>query len=316
MLVPLFRDLSQVLAQICRPIADALRRYVAMRTDFLAEIGRELAFYVGAAELILRMQSRGLAFCKPGLAVVGERLCLLRETYCLSLALRFAAQEEPRDVRQRIVDNDCLFDSETRVFILTGPNRGGKTTYMQAVGQAQVLAQAGLFVPGREALLSPVDAIFTHFPREEQPDMDAGRLGEEARRLTSIFQRATQDSLILLNESLSNTSPHESFQLALDVVRALRVLGARAIYTTHLHDLATEAIRLRDGERAQSGVASLVSLTDEEPGTTAGEARVRRTFKIVRRAPTGSSHAREIALLYGISYEQLVETMRRRGVIP
>jgi hypothetical protein len=315
LLVPLFRDLSHVLARVCRPIADALRRYGEMKSDFLLRLDEELAFYLGAAELFLGLRSRGLPFCKPELAPAAERTCLLRDTYSLSLALRLAGQDEGSELGDRVVRNDSLFGPEARVFILTGPNRGGKTTYMQAVGQAHVLAQAGLYVPGSRAVLSPVDAVFTHFPREERPEMDAGRLGEEARRLTAIFQRATPDSLILLNESLSNTSPRESLQLALDVVRALHVLGARAIYTTHLHELAAEAAAVRDGERAEGEIASLVSLTEEEPGP-AGGGRIRRTFKIARRAPAGLSHAREIALMYGISYEQLIETLRSRGVIP
>jgi len=118
------------------------------------------------------------------------------------------------------------------VFVLTGPNRGGKTTHVQAVGLAQVLAKAGLYVPARAARISPVEGIFTHFPAREHPELDTGRLGEEAQRLRELFAAATSGSLILFNESLSTTSPGESLVLARDLLRALSLLGARAIFTS------------------------------------------------------------------------------------
>jgi DNA mismatch repair ATPase MutS len=71
--------------------------------------------------------------------------------------------------------------------ILTGPNQGGKTTYMQAIGLAQVMAQSGLFVPGRRARISPVDGIHTHFPVEERVGLGLGRFGDEARRIRTLF---------------------------------------------------------------------------------------------------------------------------------
>ncbi len=90
------------------------------------------------------------------------------------------------------------------MWVLTGPNRGGKTTYTRAAGLAQVFFQAGLYVPAASARVSPVDAIHTHFPSREQARLDA-----EAGRLAAIFRQATPRSLILLNEALSGTSAPE-----------------------------------------------------------------------------------------------------------
>mgnify|MGYP000919825659 FL=1 len=216
--------------------------------------------------------------------------------------------------------NDVHFGDEGRVFILTGPNRGGKTTFTQAVGLAHVLHQAGLLVPGTRARLSPVDAIYTHFPMAEEYSLEAGRLGEEARRLEAIFRRATPQSLILLNESLFSTSPGESLYLARDVVCALRYLGARAIYATHLHELAANVEEINRQTPGAGCVASLVATVDpavprdEESRPPDGRCDVASpTFHIEPGPPMGLSYARQIAERYGISYRQLAAAIDKRA---
>jgi DNA mismatch repair ATPase MutS len=162
--------------------------------------------------------------------------------------------------------------------------------------------------------MSPVDAIFTHFAVEERPDQEAGRLGEEAQRLSAIFDKATRHSLLLFNESLASTSANESFYLARDLVRVVRLLGARAIYATHLHELAADADAINADTEGDSTVVSLVSMVAVEQGGEGEE--VRRTYKIVNSPPMGRSYAREIALRYGISFEQLESQLRARQQIP
>ena len=322
-MVPLFRDLSDMLGRSCRPIAAALERYVQINGSVLAEIGEELTFYLGARRLIRRIQSLGLPLCRPRIAPASEGACVLEEGYNLNLMLRFSAQGTA-DVEERIVRNDIEIGKDGDVFVLTGPNRGGKTTYMQAVGLAQILAQAGLYVPARAARISPVDGIYTHFPAKEHPELDTGRLGEEAQRLRELFAAATSGSLILLNESLSITTPGESLVLARDVLRALSLLGARAIYTTHLHELAREVGRLNRESPGRGRIASLVSLVEDESGGrgAADSGRedktpqsVLRTFKIRPGKPAGYSYAREIAAKHGVSYQQLEELLRSRGLV-
>lgn len=136
---------------------------------------------------------------------------------------------------------------------------------------------------------------------------------------------ATSNSLILLNESLSTTTPGESFLLARDVLRILRLLGARAIYTTHIHDLAKEVDRLNGKSPGSGRIVSLISLVEDgrtgDGGALDGEGpgeppqSVRRTFKIQPGTPAAYSYAREIAANHGVSYEQLQELLRKRGVL-
>jgi DNA mismatch repair ATPase MutS len=202
----------------------------------------DLAFYLAAVQLMERLRSRGLPVCRPEIAPMTERVCELHEAYNLTLALHQMAHA---DDTARIVTNDVHLGDDGRICILTGPNQGGKTTYTQMVGICQILAQAGLWVPAARARISPVDNIYTHFPVEEQVAKGTGRFGDEAQRLSLIFARGTRHSLVLLNESLASTNAGESLYIAQDIVRVLRRLGARAIFATHLHELAADLAALR-----------------------------------------------------------------------
>ncbi len=309
MMYPLFRDLAQVVKQASRPVADALQRYTRINTQFLGTLKIELAFYLGAVELFNQLTAAGLPICRPEICPQQERTCEASETYNLNLAIRLLAKGE-KQLEALVVKNDVKFDSNARIFILTGPNQGGKTTYTQAIGLIHVLAQAGLYVPGSGAKVSPVDSIFTHFPVQEAPEMEAGRLGEESRRLSEIFAQVTRYSLVLLNESLSSTSFGESLYLARDIVAVLRRLGARAIYATHLHELAEQVDTLNVEIPGDSNVASLISVVGDSHN---GE--VSQTFRIIPGPPMGRSYAKEVAARYGISYEQLMQALRSRGVV-
>ena len=306
LMVPLFHDLAQILDTVCQPIAQALRRYNALHSGFLAALSGDLAFYLAGVRLMERLRSHGLPVCRPDIAPMAERICELHEAYNLNLALH---RLEHIDGKVRLVTNDVHLDDHGRIGILTGPNQGGKTTYTQMVGVCQVLAQLGLWVPAGRARLSPVDNIYTHYPVEEQLAKGTGRFGEEAQRLSQIFAHGTRHSLILLNESLASTNAGESLYIAQDLVRILRRMGARAIFATHLHDLAADVDTLNANTTGDSLIVSLVA------SRSADGDGVQRSYKILPGPPMGRSYAREIAAQYGISYAQLAALLQQRGVL-
>lgn len=308
---PLFRDLTTMLDDICRPIVRTLRKYAASHSQFLIGLKSEIAFYLGAVRLINTLRETGLPLCLPEIVPASERITRLKNLYNLNLALLLKSQQ--KRVEDELVLNDIEFNADGRIFILTGPNQGGKTTYTQAVGLAQILFQAGLYVPAESACMSVVDGIYTHFATEEKLDSGTGRLGEEAQRLSNIFQQATRQSLILLNESLASTTMLEGLYLARDVVRVLRVLGARAIFATHLHDLALECEELNANTPGDSLIVSLVSLAQIEENDRGSE--VRRTYRILPGVPSGKSYGVELAARYGISYGQLMDMLKKRDVL-
>jgi hypothetical protein len=319
----LTRDLHRLLEDVAAPVGRALGRYAAMPIETLTAIGPELALLLNGALLVERVGRAGLPMCRPEILPPDDRVSVVDEGYDVSLALRLYGQDGTpvmcadgtSDGADGIVTNDITFDDTSgRVWILTGPNRAGKTTYTRAVGLAHVLFQAGLYVPGRSARLSPVDAIYTHFPSREQAHPGMGRLDEEAERLAAIFQRATPHSLVLLNETLAGTAAREAEALARDAVRGLRLLGARAVYVTHLHDLALAVDELNATTPGTSLVGSLVADADDDEEDTEDGPRHRRTYRIHPGAPRGRSFASDIARRYGISYGQLAALLRERGM--
>jgi len=284
-----------------------LRQYDSLHSGFLAALRDDLAFYLAAVRLMDRLRSRGLSVCRPEIAPMTEWVCELHEAYNLNLALHQMAHP---DEASRIVTNDVHLGDNGRIGILTSPHQGGKTTYTQMVGLSQILAQAGVWVPAARARISPVDNIYTHFPVEEQVAKGTGRFGDEAQRLSLIFARGTRHSLVLLNESLASTNSGESLYIAQDIVRVLRSLGARAMFATHLHELAADVAALNTSTDGDSLIVSLVASrresADDDP---------RRSYKIVPGPPLGRSYAREIAAQYGISYDQLTALLQERGVL-
>jgi DNA mismatch repair protein MutS len=313
-LFPLFKDLDRILKDITKPIAQILTRYLQVNTRPLAGLGEEVVFYLNGVRLRNRLAEAGLPVCRPEIAPLEERVCEIDDLYNINLALDLVEADDAVPSPGAIVLNPVRFGEQGRIFILTGPNRGGKTVFTRAVGLAQVMFQAGLFVPGARARISPVIGILSHFPSEEQPSLDAGRLGEEAQRIGEVFQRITRHSLVLLNESLSTTSPGEGIYLARDVIRAIRRLGARAIYATHLHELGDVAL-INAGTEGDSLAASLVAGCESTPSESDGGESVRRTYEIRPGPPQGLSYARDIARKYGIELHQLLGTLKERKVL-
>ncbi|HXI15896.1 MAG TPA: hypothetical protein VNM48_05950 [Chloroflexota bacterium] len=313
------RDLQKLLGAVVNPVANALGRHTHVNAQSLDHLEREIHFLLRAVALTRRLEQAGLPTCRPEIAPESERVTLLTDAYNVGLALR--SPEAPEE--HGIITNTVTFDGTLgRVWILTGPNRGGKTTYTRAVGQAHILFQAGLRVCARRARLSPITSIYSHFPTPESEQLGMGKLDEEAQRLAEIFRVALPSSLILLNEVLAGTSAIEALGLAIDAVRALRLLGTRAIYTTHLHELPARAEEINASTPGDSRVGSLVAGAelDADADTNghagqAGQAGHRRTFRIQPGPPQHVSYASEIAEQHGISFAQLQRLFEKRGVL-
>ena len=312
MMVPLFADLAKVLEKTTIPMAEQLGQYAEVQGQLLVGLRQSLIFYLGAVRFIRRFQKLGLPMCRPQIAPTPERRCEVKDSYNVHLVLKDLETEEGKG--PTIVTNDILIGPDQHILILTGPNRGGKTTYIQGIGIVHTLAQSGCYVPGKEATISPLDHLFTHFPLEEKAESDTGRFGEEAMRLRKIFERITRHSLVLLNETLSSTSFSESLYLAQEIVRMLRRVGACAIYSTHLHELGNQAAELNDSVPGDSRIISVVSSPVDTIFLGASD-EVIRTYKVEIRPPLGQSYAREIATRYGISCLQLEKLLSDRGVL-
>ncbi|MBQ7991073.1 MAG: DNA mismatch repair protein [Oscillospiraceae bacterium] len=273
--------MSRMIDRLIKVLSETLAKYVNVAVMDIKSVMPEFMFYIRGAEFIGKMRQKGHTFCAP---VTGSIPMDAKGLYDLRLAL---------ETDEGIVPNDLVFDAEHTVYILTGANRGGKTTLTQAVGLLFVMAQAGLDVPADSFSYSPVDCIYTHFPADEDKTLDLGRLGEECVRFREIWSECTADSLVLLNETFSTTSFEEGLYIAKDAVKALAARGVRTVYNTHMHKLAKDADGLSSDRHK---AVSLVVRT--ENGS--------RLYKAVIAPPEGSSFARDIAEKYGVTYEKLM----------
>ena len=279
--------LTHLLSSLVRKLREVLNRYAAISIREVADLIPELVYYIRWAEYWEKREKEGWTFCRPEALDEPEAGMTAQGFYNLKLTL----VESP----ETTVRNDLSFDGEHRIYLLTGANRGGKTTVTQAVGQLFLLAQGGLYVPAKRFAYVPADCVLTHFPADEDRTLDLGRLGEECRRFREQFGQCTDRSLMLLNESFSTTSFEEGYYIATDAVKALLRRGSRCIYNTHMHKLAMD---LTAPEHAGE-FAGACSLTVRSEGH-------QRSFRLELAPPEGSSYARDIAEKYGVTYEQLM----------
>jgi DNA mismatch repair protein MutS len=305
----LFRDLNRLLERVVQPVAAAVERYARLSSAWLVGLAPELAFYLGGVRLATELRAAGLALCRPSIAPAEERACAIEGLYSLELALRLRAARGDTSLAASIVPNDIFFGPGARIALMSGPNSGGKTTFTRAVGQAQALFQAGLLVPGSVARISPVDGIFTHFAAGERSELGRGRLAQELERLAQIFQRAGPYSLLLLNEPLSSTDHISARTLARELLAGLRLLGARALFVTHLYELIDDALAMEVA--AEPLIVSLVAAAAPHDGNGAEPAP---TFRIVRGRPQPPGYAAELARQYGLDATQIALMLRKRGL--
>ena len=234
---------DRVIAEVANAVAQAAEHVFA----FLEVLRAELAFYLGCARLHAHLRELGVATCMPGYADPSVlRATALRDP---SLALTMARAPAAND-----------FDAGTGSFlVITGANQGGKSTFLRALGLAQLMLQAGMFVTAESYTGALSSGLFTHYKREEDQLMQGGKLDEELVRMSATADHIRPGAVWLSNESFSSTNEREGSQLLLDVVEALREREVSVRMVTHLLAAAqrlastADAVCLR-APRAQGGV--------------------------------------------------------------
>jgi len=133
----------------------------------------------------------------------------------------------------RPVASDIVSARLASTALITGPNSGGKTRLLQAIGLTQLLAQNGLFVPARVARIAWASGMVASLIEEAKADQAEGRLGMELMRIRGLFERLPPGALVLLDELCSGTNPSEGEQIFELVVTMLGQLEPQAFITTH-----------------------------------------------------------------------------------
>ncbi len=270
------RALSDLKDKGINLVADALAQSVDHITNFFHVLQGELGFYIGALNLYEEVIGLGGSLSFPSPLLHTKREAHLRNLYDLSLLLT---------MRQKVVGND-LDISGGELVIITGANQGGKSTFLRSIGIAQLMMQAGMFVPADLFSSNVSTALFTHFKREEDKELESGKLDEELVRMSKIIDNIGKDAMILFNESFASTNEREGSEIARQIVSALIESRIQVFFVTHLYEFANyfynknmpNTLFLR-AERREDGV---------------------RTFKIKEGKPLPTSFGRD--LYYKIFY--------------
>lgn len=264
------RALSEIRDRGINLVANALDESVAHILSFFGMLRNELGFYVSCLNLAddLRAKKAGFAFPEP--APLGERRFATKGLYDVSLAISLG---------RSIVGNDIVADGKS-LFVVTGANQGGKSTFLRSVGLAQVMMQCGMFVGAGSLAADVVDGIFTHYKREEDASMTSGKLDEELARMSEIADWIRPNSLLLSNESFAATNEREGSEIARQIVNALLAHNVKIVLVTHLYDLA-------HGFRADRSDAMFFLRAEREES---GE----RTFRLVEGDPLETSFGEDL----------------------
>ncbi len=222
------RALGELHARGVNIAANALAQSVDHILGFFSSLRTELAFYIGCLNLRTALLAKGEPVCSP-VPWPAERPGLYTEGLydpCLSLGLK-----------GRAVGNDVSAEGKTLV-VVTGANRGGKSTFLRSTGLAQLMMQAGMFAPARSLAAGVCPGVFTHFKRNEDPAMKGGKLEEELARMSVAISRISPGCLLLCNEPFASTNEREGSDIGRQVFLPLTGAGVKVFVVTHLFDLA------------------------------------------------------------------------------
>ncbi len=215
---------------------------------------------------------------------------------------------------ERFVPNDLYLDDESQcLLIITGPNMGGKSTYLRQVALISIMAQMGSFVPAAQARLPLVDRVFTRIGASDNLARGRSTFLVEMSEVAGILNTATPASLVLLDEVGRGTATFDGLSIAWAVVEALHA-GARprTLFATHYHEL-TELEQLLPGVRnvhvsVQEAGSEIVFLRRVEPGS-ADKSYGIEVARLAGLPQAVIARAREILRRHEQSEEKLTEEL-------
>ena len=181
-------------------------------------------------------------------------------------------QQELAGGSERFVPNDLFLNSSTHsIVVLTGPNMGGKSTYLRQTALIVILAQMGSFVPARSARLGIVDRVFTRIGASDNLARGRSTFMVEMTETSAILHTATARSLILLDEVGRGTSTYDGLAIAWAAIEFLHArVHAKTLFATHYFELTELAEQLSGVKNYHVSVketgGSVVFLRKVEPG--------------------------------------------------
>ena len=300
-------DAEDKILTLERDIFSALRVHAASHAARIRQTAAAIAeLDVTAALAQVAAENR---YTRPRFSTLSEMsIAAGRHPVIEKLAQRDAA---------RFIPNDLFLDGASEfIAMITGPNMGGKSTYLRQAALIAILAQAGSYVPAASALLPITDRVFTRIGAADNLARGRSTFMVEMTETAVILNTATERSLLVLDEIGRGTSTYDGLALAWAVVERIHAkIRARTLFATHYHEL-TELAEELDGVRnlhvsVKEADDRIIFLRKVEPG------RADRSYgiEVARLAglPAGViERAREILLLHEKSEHAVTEELAPR----
>ena len=260
------KDIEDRIDRAVNKVADSTSRAAENMERFTDQLRKEISFYIGALNLLDKFNEMGLPFCFP--VISDEKKRVWEELCDLSLAL----------MTKRKVTGNSIESCDKSLYLITGANQGGKTTFLRSAGQCQLMAQSGIYVCAEKCEFPINKKIYTHFKREEDEKMSSGKLDEELVRMSAIIDDIGKDCLLLSNESFSSTNDLEGSEIFGQITDGLTDSGVEIFSVTHL-------VNYSDSYADKKSTICLRAERKEN-----GE----RTFKLVQAKPLKTAYGEDI----------------------
>lgn len=210
------------------------RLFVELREQLKAFIPRVQALAAHISELDVYMS----------FAHIAEKYHFVKPVFHEGRAMRIINGRHPVVEKmlgkQTYVPNDCVLEEDSNMYLITGPNMSGKSTYMRQVALTIVLAQMGSYVPADEAYLPITDQIFTRIGAADDVASGQSTFMVEMMESQHAITHATKNSLLLFDEIGRGTSTYDGMSLAQAMMEYIhREIGANTLFSTHYHELTS-----------------------------------------------------------------------------